>query len=173
MQELSRAEEILAALQGAQPGAETGSAPAPAAHKVLGLVLDESLYGLDIAGVREVARLVPLTFVPGAPPAILGVANLRGQIMPVIELRRLIGGRAPDDRDDPRPRSARIVVVAHGEIVAGFLVDAVTEVHEFHGPLEPAPQLSDHRLPVEGKVSIGDRVLLVLSLSQLMSRLTE
>ncbi len=75
-------------------------------------------FAIDILSVREINRLMELTRVPQSPPDVEGVINLRGRIIPVIDLRRRFGlGEAK--RDD----KTRIVVVEVNKRVLGFLVD--------------------------------------------------
>src|SRR5205085_132660 len=130
-------------------------------QRVLGFLLDTDLYGLDLAGVREVARPTPLTYVPGAPRAILGVISLRGQMLPIVDLRLILGMEsagvvtAPLGEGVSSGRSrARIVVVAQGEIVAGLLVDAVTEVYEAHAPVEPPQGARAGSSLIEGQMRL-------------------
>lgn len=85
--------------------------------------LADEYYGLDIGCVREIIVWQPVTRVPRTPPFIEGVINLRGQIIPVIDLRRRFG--LPETERD---RSSRIVVVEIASVVTGLVVDAVSEV---------------------------------------------
>ena len=72
-----------------------------------------------LRSVLEILRPLPLTRVPHAPPALLGLANLRGQVLPVASLAVLLGGVATTGA------AARLVVVARGGQRIGLLVDAV------------------------------------------------
>jgi purine-binding chemotaxis protein CheW len=93
-------------------------------------------YALAVEQVLEVAEAARLTPVPGAPPEVLGVHNLRGQVIPVIALAALLGL----GQEDP----ARIVVVELGDRRAGLAVDAVLDVVELPPASEPSqsPYLS-------------------------------
>ena len=84
-------------------------------------VSDEQ-YALPVADVLEVAELGDLTPVPGAGPAVLGVRNLRGQVLPVLDLATVFGlpGGAP----------GRIVIAQRGELRAGLAVDYVAGVEQ-------------------------------------------
>lgn len=151
-----------------------GPAEGPA-RRVLGLWLGTELYGLDISGIREITKQIPLTFVPGAPPTILGVTTLRGQILPVVDLRLVLGmeaWKAPTGEQAPAAQArTRIVVISHGEVVAGLLVDGVTEVYDVRGPIEP-PLGTRTGLPLtEGQVPIGERMLVLLNLANVAARL--
>jgi purine-binding chemotaxis protein CheW len=84
-------------------------------------VADEH-YALPVADVLEVAELGDVTPVPGAGPAVLGVRNLRGQVLPVVDLAKLIGL--------PASQPCRMVVAEHGDRKAGLAVDSVDGVEQ-------------------------------------------
>jgi chemotaxis signal transduction protein len=88
-------------------------------------------YALPVGGVREIAKLGQVTPVPGAPGAVLGVWNLRGDVMAVLDLAALLGlaGNA---------EPSRIVVVENGERHGGLAVEAVLDVGPIPESLEPA-----------------------------------
>lgn len=81
------------------------------------------LYALDVAQLREVVRWQPVTPLPRAPALIEGVVDLRGAIVPVVDLARLL--RGTPIRSGPR---ARIAIVEVDGLVVGLAVDAATEV---------------------------------------------
>ena len=169
-----------------QPG-EAGAAPATSAaavplRRVLGMRSGAELYGIDIESITEISKLTPVTYVPGAPAYILGVTSLRGQIVPVVNLRGILGvdpeSAAVWKKDGAGTSAAstkpRIVVVHHGDVVSGFLVDAVTEVYDLRTALEPALGAATAGLPIkEGQVMLGDRVLILLHVPSLFAQLVE
>jgi purine-binding chemotaxis protein CheW len=86
-------------------------------------------YAMPVEHVLEVGGLGPVTAVPGAPPAMLGVLNLRGQILPVVDLALLLG----------IPRTSppeRLLVAESGGRQAGFAIDEVQWVGELPGPAQ-------------------------------------
>lgn len=85
-------------------------------------------YGIPVGDVIEVADLGELTVVPGAPREILGVRNLRRQILPVIDLALVIGVRGAQPK--------RLLVAEAEGVLAGFAVDEVTDVGELPDPAE-------------------------------------
>lgn len=101
----------------------------------LTFLLGEECYGVDILRVREIRGFTPVTPVPNVPPFVRGVLNLRGTVIPVIDLRLRLGMPAAEDS------RFRVIVVAAvnssggpggpASKVAGLLVDAVSEVAEF------------------------------------------
>jgi two-component system chemotaxis response regulator CheV len=88
-------------------------------------------YAIPVGNVREITPLGQLTAVPGAPPEVLGVRNLRGQILPVADLALVLGlPRAPGP--------ALLLVAEAGDRQAGLAVDEVCSVSELAGPAGPA-----------------------------------
>lgn len=123
-------------------------------------------FAIDILKVREINRLMELTRVPQSPPDVEGVINLRGRIIPVIDLRRRFGiGEAK--RDD----KTRIVVVEVNKRVLGFLVDCVHEVLRINSDIvDQAPTTacglrSDY---VAGVAKLSDRLIILLDIEKLL-----
>ena len=81
------------------------------------------VYGLDVAGIREIVRWQPTTPLPGAPSLIDGVVDLRGMVVPVVDLGRALGGEAID----VTPR-ARIAITESGDRIVGLAVEAAIVV---------------------------------------------
>jgi chemotaxis signal transduction protein len=77
-------------------------------------------FAVELSSVAEVGRAPGITRVPGLPTWLAGVANWRGRILPVLDIRGLLGGDT-----DPLDERARLLVLAEGAIVVGLLVDAV------------------------------------------------
>jgi two-component system, chemotaxis family, chemotaxis protein CheV len=89
------------------------------------------VYAIPVGNVREITPLGELTAVPGALPEVLGVRNLRGQILPVADLALVLGL--------PRATSPALLLVAEaGDLQVGLAVDAVSAVGELPGPAEAA-----------------------------------
>jgi len=88
-------------------------------------------YALPVDGVLEVAELGDVTPVPGAPSSVLGVRNLRGQLITVVDLATLFGLEG----DSPRER---IVITEEGDRRAGLAVEAILDVESVSQPTEPA-----------------------------------
>jgi purine-binding chemotaxis protein CheW len=122
-------------------------------------------YAVDILAVREINRMMDLTRVPQSPAEVEGVINLRGRIIPVVDLRRRFGMASAE-----RTESSRIVVVEVGGRVLGFVVDRVHEVLRVSGDIvEPAPAMacsirSDF---IAGVGKLKDRLLILLDLGKL------
>lgn len=86
-------------------------------------VLADELYALDIAMVKEIIAWEPVTRVPRVQGCVQGIINLRGNVIPVVDLRKRFG--LPEAEVG---RETRVVVVEIGQLVVGLVVDGVTEV---------------------------------------------
>jgi purine-binding chemotaxis protein CheW len=98
-------------------------ADAPAPLEVLLINLAGELYGLPSASVREVLRYRSHTPVPGAPPTLPGILSQRGVILPLVELRPMLGLPVTEVT-----RSTRMVIVSHNEVDLALLVEAVLDL---------------------------------------------
>jgi purine-binding chemotaxis protein CheW len=101
--------------------------------------LGKEEFGVPIESVQEIVRLPDeMTHVPKAPPSVEGVINLRGAVLPVIDLRRRLGLAAVERSD-----RQRIIVLLIESVRTGFIVDSVAEVLKVpKSTIEPAPRLS-------------------------------
>ena len=110
------------------------------AGKYLTFKLAEEEYGLDIMKVQEIIGIMPVTKVPRVPDYVRGVINLRGRIIPTIELRKKFGLETVDDTE----RTCIIVVELQtdkGKVNMGILVDEVAEVMDFAADnIDAAPE---------------------------------
>ena len=122
-------------------------------------------FGIDILRVQEIIRNQHLTRVPNSSDFVDGVINLRGQVIPVITLRKCLGITQPPGDDQ-----TRIVVLEVRDTVLGFIVDSVPEVLRIPaGAIEPPPRLSKaEREYVSGVANLGERLLLLLDVERLI-----
>jgi purine-binding chemotaxis protein CheW len=100
------------------------NAPEEPVREYLGFRLAQERYALDLRHVREIARVPLITELPRAPSFVVGVMNLRGEVMPVLDLHERLGLT----QAFPKSKSARVVVVETDRGPAGLLVDAVEQV---------------------------------------------
>lgn len=122
-------------------------------------------FAVDILAVQEINRMMDLTRVPQSPPEVEGVINLRGKIIPVLDMRRKFGMGAAERND-----SNRIIVVDVNKKVLGFIVDRVHEVLRISsGIVEPAPAMAcsiDAEF-ISGVAKLQDRLIILLDLARL------
>jgi purine-binding chemotaxis protein CheW len=91
--------------------------------QVVVFALQGNEFGIDITQVREIDRLMPITRVPRVPPHVEGIINLRGQLVPIVDLRVRLGMSHA-----ARTKTARIIVAEIGPRSIGMIVDEVREV---------------------------------------------
>jgi purine-binding chemotaxis protein CheW len=124
-------------------------------------------YGIDIAVVEGIIKMQEITAVPRAPAFVEGITNLRGSVLPVIDLRRRFGLPA----DEPT-RDTRIVVVEIDGITVGMVVDAVTEVlrvpAEAIEPPSPIVTTVDSAF-ITGIAKISEQLVILLDLGKVLS----
>ncbi len=148
------------------PGQQPGSAAARAG-KYLTFFLDDEEYGLEILKVQEIIGLLPITPVPGTPRYIRGVINLRGKIVPVMDLRAKFGMPAAATSD-----LSSVIVVRTEQLLMGLLVDRMAEVTQIHAAdIEDPPSFGedveiDYLLGI-GKA--GGRVRLLLDIDHILT----
>ena len=123
-------------------------------------------FALDVLSVQEINRMVEVTRVPKAPYFVEGVINLRGRIIPVLDLRRRFGLPAAERTDH-----SRIMVVLLRNRMVGLIVDEVVEVLRIpKSTIEPPPTVGSSAGSefTQGVGRIEDRLLIVLDLNRLL-----
>jgi purine-binding chemotaxis protein CheW len=150
-------------------GAMIAPEAAEAQHQFLLFRIGDGEFGLPIAYVDEVALLPPkLTRIPKAPAFVKGVMNLRGRVVPVIDQTLRFQGQSGEGR------RRRVIVVRTGDLVAGFLVDAVSEIVRVpESAIRPAPDLGGEETRVFDRVATLDgeqRVVLIIAPRELLDR---
>ncbi|MGD9546879.1 MAG: chemotaxis protein CheW [Candidatus Krumholzibacteriia bacterium] len=136
------------------------------AGKFLTFQLDGGFYGLEILKIREIMGLITVTSVPRTPPHVKGVINLRGKVVPVIDLRLKFG------MDEVPPTEETCIIVAHvGDKEIGILVDQVSEVLDIDaGQIEPPPEFGP-QVDTEfilGMGKNGEKVTILLDIDRVL-----
>jgi purine-binding chemotaxis protein CheW len=140
-----------------------------AVNELLQLVsfkIGDEEFGVDILKVQEINRMLDVTQVPNAPAYVDGVINLRGKVIPIMDLRSRFG-MARRERD----KNSRIVVVELNGKIVGFVVDSVNEVLRIPKSVtEPPPALvagiNTEYITAVGK--LDDRLLILLDLDKVL-----
>jgi purine-binding chemotaxis protein CheW len=127
--------------------------------------LDNEEFGIDILNVQEINRMTDITKIPNAPYYVEGAINLRGNTIPIIDLRKKLGFDATST--DP---SARIVVVELKKAVLGFIVDSVSSVlripiDTIEQPPSVVSNMESHYMKGVGKLE--DRLIILLDLEKI------
>ncbi len=152
---------------GNEKEADSGGSTGEQLLQLVSFSIGEEEYGVDILKVKEINRMLDVTHVPNAPEYVDGVINLRGKVIPIINLRR----RFNMDRKE-RDKHTRIVVVELSGKVVGFVVDAVREVLRIPSSItEPPPSLAggarSEFITAVGKLE--DRLLILLNLEKTLT----
>ncbi len=121
---------------------------------------------LDISFVREIRGWTPATVLPHAPDFVLGVINLRGAIVPIVDLaRRLgLGATKPGDRHV-------IVIAVVGQQTVGFLVESVADIIGIDpSAIQPTPEITSRStmIFIQGVIAIEDRMLRLIDISSIL-----
>ena len=128
--------------------------------------LGEEAFGVEIALVESIIKMLPVTRLPQAPEFVEGVINLRGKILPVIDLRKRLAISLSEST-----RESRMVVVALGGATVAMVVDQVNEVLRVNDDIVEAPpsisQSVDSRF-ITGIAKIGDELVILLDLSKVL-----
>ena len=129
--------------------------------------LDEEVYGINVMLVQEVLRVTEIAPVPGAPNYVIGIINLRGNVVTVIDTRMRFG-LPPREMDD----STRIVIIEAENQTVGIIVDSVSEVVDIYSnEIETAPNVGNDETAryIEGVVSRPEHLLILVDLNKLLS----
>ena len=135
--------------------------------QVVSFKLGSEEYGVDIAQVQEINRMVAVTHVPRAPQFMEGVINLRGQLIPIIDLRARFGMPRAE-----HTKNTRIVVTEIGSKRVGMVVDSVSEVLRLPvDQIEDAPEMLTgvDTEYIRGVGKIEDRLIILLDLGRIIS----
>ncbi|RJP61422.1 MAG: purine-binding chemotaxis protein CheW [Ignavibacteriales bacterium] len=124
-------------------------------------------FGVDILKVQEIIKIISITKVPNSPHFVEGVINLRGRVIPIIDLRVRLGMEKKIHTND-----TRIVVVELGGKIVGFIVDEVNEVLRISKSITEAPPELVTGVDSEYITAVGkleDRMLILLDLDKVLN----
>jgi purine-binding chemotaxis protein CheW len=136
-------------------------------NQFLTFTLGAEEYGIEILKVQEIKGYSAITHIPNAPAHVKGVMNLRGTVVPVVDLRAKFGMEAVE-----YSKFTVIIVVMVGQKIAGLVVDAVSDVLNIQqSEVRPAPDFgarSDTRF-ISGVASIGDKLAVLVDIDKLLT----
>jgi purine-binding chemotaxis protein CheW len=133
-------------------------------EQYLTFVLGDEEYAIDISNVQEIKGYSAITTIPNAPAYVRGVMNLRGTVIPVVDLRARFGMPVKD-----YTKFTVIIIVTIADRIYGLVVDAVSDVLNLAGAdLEPPPELGDalDTSFMTGIARNGDRLITVLQVDR-------
>jgi purine-binding chemotaxis protein CheW len=162
----------MATAQSYQGKAESGAKALEArGGKYLTFHLAAEEYGLEILKVREIIGLMKITRIPRTPPYIRGVINLRGKVIPVLDLRLRFGMDATPDTEQTCVIVVDMSTVA-GSMMMGVVVDAVSEVQNINqDQIEAAPMIGSHADTtfILGIAKIKNEVKILLDIDKVLT----
>jgi purine-binding chemotaxis protein CheW len=127
--------------------------------------VEDQIFGIDIMAIREIRAWTPTTRLPHVPPYVAGVVNLRGTVLPVVDLAARLGWRTTE----PTARHVIIVTQVHDQF-RGLIVDAVRDIATIDSNSVQAPPATSQDTVVrflEGLIAIDERMVMVLNLPSL------
>ncbi len=128
--------------------------------------LADEIYGINVMQVQEVLRMTEIAPVPGAPGCVLGIINLRGNVVTVVDARELFALSRNDNTDQ-----TRIMIVEINKLIVGLLVDSVAEVVNIqNSDIDSAPSIGneDSSRYIQGVYSKSGEILILVDLNRLM-----
>lgn len=135
--------------------------------QLVGFIVGEEEFTVPILSIQEIIKPIESTRVPQTPPYVVGVFNLRGSVIPLIDLRIKFG-------IEPEAFTAdtRFIVMKHNEEIAGFVIDRLTEAIRLNvKDIDPAPETSlQEKSFIEGVGKQKDRILTILKVDRLLER---
>ncbi len=136
--------------------------------QLVGFIIGDEQFGVNILMVQEIIRAAPITPVPNSPEFVEGVINLRGNIIPVIQLRKRLN--LPLEEIDKA--DTWILILDIDNRITGFIVDSVTEVLKIQeSTIEPPPEIVVAGLEnqyIRGVCEIGETLLILLDFSRIL-----
>ena len=129
--------------------------------------LADEIYGINVMQVQEVLRMTEIAPVPGAPGCVIGIINLRGNVVTVVDARELFGLVRNDSTDQ-----TRIMIVEINKLIVGLLVDSVAEVVNIqNSEIDSAPSIGndDNSRYIQGVYSKNGEILILVDLNRLMT----
>jgi purine-binding chemotaxis protein CheW len=129
--------------------------------------LADEIYGINVMQVQEVLRMTEIAPVPGAPGCVIGIINLRGNVVTVVDARELFGLVRNDSIDQ-----TRIMIVEINKLIVGLLVDSVAEVVNIqNSEIDSAPSIGndDNSRYIQGVYSKNGEILILVDLNRLMT----
>ena len=136
--------------------------------QLVGFKIGKEIFGVDILMVQEIIRSAPITYVPNSPEFVEGVINLRGSIIPVIDLRKRLNLHTSSYEKE----KDWILILDIGGRVTGFIVDSVTEVIKIQeSSIDPPPDIlvaGLHSQYIRGVCEIDNNLLILLDFNRIL-----
>ncbi len=129
--------------------------------------LADEIYGINVMQVQEVLRMTDVAPVPGAPHYVMGIINLRGNVVTVLDTCKLLDLASSDITD-----SSRIMIIESSKVTVGLLVDSVAEVVNISSAdIDPPPSVGNDEGSryIQGIYSSEQQILILIDLNKLIT----
>jgi purine-binding chemotaxis protein CheW len=136
--------------------------------KVIVFALADEEYGVEVEKVKTIERMMPMTRVPKTYSFVKGVINLRGVVVPVIDLRGRFGLPEQEYTDN-----SRIVIIAVNDMEVGLIVDSANDVIDVDSDaIQDPPEIVGgvRAKYLQGVAKLGDRLLVLLNLQEVLNK---
>jgi len=135
--------------------------------QLVGFIIGEEEYAIPILAIQEIIKPFPWTRVPQVPKYVVGVFNMRGAVIPLIDLRLKFGLPALKQGDE-----TRFIVMRHGDDIAGFVIDRLTmAIRIKKTDIGPAPDtINGDDTMIDGVGKQEDRIITILKVDKLLER---
>ena len=135
--------------------------------QLVGFVIGDEEYAIPILSIQEIIKPFSWTRVPQVPAYVLGVFNLRGAVIPLLDLRTKFGLPAKKQSED-----TRFIVMRHGDDVAGFVIDRLTmAIRIKKTDIGPAPDtVNGDDTIIDGVGKQADKIITILKVNKLLKR---
>lgn len=150
---------------------ETEASPGTRGGKYLTFGLASEQYGLEILKVQEIIGIMNVTRIPGSPQFVRGVINLRGKVIPVVDLRLTFGIEGKEDTERTCIIVTQVSRTSH-TVTMGIIVDDVSEVMDIIGDqIEPTPEFGSSVDTgfILAMAKVGEKVLTLLDIDRVLS----
>ncbi len=135
--------------------------------QLVGFIVGDEEYAIPILNIQEIIKPIEYTRVPSTPEYVLGAFNLRGNVIPLIDLRKKFHLASRNQNNE-----TRYIVMKEGENIAGFVIDKLTEAIRLkESQIEPAPEtISREKGMISGIGKRADSILTILKVDMLLKR---
>ena len=135
--------------------------------QLVGFIIGEEEYAIPILAIQEIIKPFPWTRVPQVPKYVVGVFNMRGAVIPLIDLRLKFGLPALKQGDE-----TRFIVMRHGDDIAGFVIDRLTmAIRIKKTDIGPAPDtINGDDTMIDGVGKQEDKIITILKVDKLLER---
>lgn len=160
-------DQVKEVLRRQQSRNEDSKAEVEVERMVVGFMVGEEEFAVPILSIKEIIKPIEFTRVPGAPDYVMGVFNLRGTVIPLINLRMKFG-LVPERQND----NTRYVVMHENDQIAGFVIDRLTEAIRLkESSIDPAPEtIQEGENIIYGVGKKDDRIITILKTEGLLKR---